>query len=249
MLCSTTTYAKQASLVVDVNKLKVLHQHNANVIRHPASLTKMMTLYLIFDELKSKKITMDTKIKVSKAASNQKPSKLGLKQGESIAIRDAINALIVKSANDVTFAVAEAIGSGNADTFVQKMNAKAKKLGMRNTHFVNPHGLHDRKQCTTAYDMAKLAISLRKYHSKYYKLFSNKSLKFKGKIIKTTNKVLLKCNHVDGLKTGFTNASGFNLATSIKNKKSNIVAIVMGGNSAAERDQKMLHLIDKFSKS
>ena len=118
---------------------------------------------------------------------------------------------------------------------------------MQNTQFINPHGWHNDKQYTTAYDMAKLAISLRKRHPQYYKMFANKKFTFKGKTIQTYNKVLLKHNDADGLKTGFTNASGFNLVTSVKNKKTNIVAVVMGSNSAAERDQKMLNLIDKFS--
>jgi D-alanyl-D-alanine carboxypeptidase (penicillin-binding protein 5/6) len=246
-VADATAQKQHASLVVDVNKLKVLHQHNAKVSTYPASLAKLMTLHLIFDRLQAHKITMDTKIKVSKEASEQKPSKLGLKPGETITIRDAINALIIKSANDVAFAVAESLGGGDVHTFVKMMNKKAKALGMRNTNFINPHGWHNAKQYTTAYDMAKLAISLRKHHPKYYKLFANKKFKFKGKTIQTHNRVLLKCSDADGLKTGFTNAAGFNLVTSVKNKKTNIVAVVMGSDSAAERDQKMLNLIDKFS--
>lgn len=238
---------KHSSLVVDVTKLKILHQNNAKVVRYPASLTKMMTLYLLFDALKAKKVTMDTKIIISREASCQKPSKLGLKPGETISVKDAISALIVKSANDIAFAVAEKLGDGKVDKFIDMMNKKAKALGMTNTNFTNPHGWHDARQHTTAYDMAKLAISLRKYHTKYYNLFSAKSFKFKGKTIKTHNRVLLKCNHVDGIKTGFTNAAGFNLVTSVKTRRANLVAVVMGGNSAHERDQKMLNLINRFS--
>jgi D-alanyl-D-alanine carboxypeptidase (penicillin-binding protein 5/6) len=238
---------KNSSLVIDVNKLKVLHQDNAKAQRYPASLTKMMTLYLIFDALKTKKITMDTKIRVSKEASIQKPSKLGLNPGEIITVREVINGLIVKSANDAAFAIAEKLGGGNVEKFVKMMNQKAKRLGMRNTNFINPNGWHDSRQHTTAYDMAKLAISLRKYHPQYYKLFSTKSFKFRGKTIKSHNKLLFKFNHVDGIKTGFTNPSGFNLVTSVKDKKSNIVAVVMGFSSAQERDNKMIHLISRFS--
>lgn len=240
------TSPKPASLVVDVNKLRVLHQHNAHEKRYPASLTKMMTLYLIFDALKTKKITMHTEIKMSTHAHLQEPSKLHLHPGEKITIQQAIHALIVKSANNVAYAVAETLGGGNVNKFVKMMNAKAKKLGMKQTNFVNATGLHDDKQYTTAYDMAKLAISLRKYHPQYYKLFSTKAFVFRGKKITTTNKVLLKCNHVDGIKTGFTRAAGFNLVTSIKNKQSNLVAVVMGGSSAKERDNKMIHLIKQF---
>ncbi len=252
IICLQSTLAdatdpKHTALVVDVNKLKVLHQHNAKVARYPASLTKLMTLHLLFDRLKTHKITMNTKIKISKEASDQKPSKLGLKPGESITVKDAINALIIKSANDVAFAVAESLGEGDVQIFVKMMNKKAKAIGMHNTQFINPHGWHNDKQYTTAYDMVKLAISLRKRHPQYYKMFANKKFTFKGKTIQTYNKVLLKHNDADGLKTGFTNASGFNLVTSVKNKKTNIVAVVMGSNSAAERDQKMLNLIDKFS--
>jgi D-alanyl-D-alanine carboxypeptidase len=239
--------SKHTALVVDVNRLKVLHQHNAKAARYPASLTKLMTLHLLFDQLKTHKITMNTKIKISKEASTQKPSKLGLNPGEVITVRDAINALIIKSANDVAFAVAESLGGGNVATFVRLMNKKAKAIGMHNTQFINPHGWHNDKQYTTAYDMAKLAISLRKRHPQYYKMFSNKKFKFKGKVIKTHNKVLLQHNDADGLKTGFTNASGYNLVTSVKNQKTNIVAVVMGSQSAIERDQKMLNLISQFS--
>jgi len=237
---------KCTSLVIDANKLKVLHQHNANEIRYPASLTKMMTLYLILDGIKAGKITMNTKIKTSKDAARQKPSKLGLKPGETITIKQAIEALIVKSANDVAYAVGEHLGRGDVNNFVKMMNIKAKKLGMRKTQFTNPTGWHDKKQYTTAYDMAKLGIALRKYHPKYYKFFSTKEMIFNGKKIRTHNKVLLKCKHVDGIKTGFTNPAGFNLLTSVKNKKSNIVAVVMGGNTAKERDDKMMQLIKSF---
>ena len=238
---------KSASLVIDVNNLKVLHQENASKVRYPASLTKMMTLYLVFDGLNSGKITMDTKIKVSRRATLEKPSRLGLNPGETITIREAISALIVKSANDVAYAVGEHLGNGNVGRFVQMMNRKATRLGMKNTHFTNPTGWHDKNQYTTAYDIAKLGIALRKYHPQYYKLFSMKEFSFRGKKIKTHNKVLLKCKHVDGIKTGFTNPAGFNLVTSVKNKKSNIVAVVMGGNTAKERDDKMTSLIKKFS--
>ena len=248
LLINSNSYAldKAASLVIDVNKLKVLHQHNANEIRYPASLTKMMTLYLILDSIKSNKITMNSKITISQHAAKQKPSKLGLKPGETISIKKAIEALIVKSANDIAYAVGEHLGNGDVKNFVKMMNIKAKKLGMKKTHFTNPTGWHDKKQYTTAYDMAKLGIALRKYHPKYYKFFSTKEMVFNGKKIKTHNKVLLKCKYVDGIKTGFTNPAGFNLLTSVKNNKSNIVAVVMGGNTAKERDDKMMQLIKKF---
>lgn len=238
---------RAASLVIDANRLKVLHQQHADEIRYPASLTKMMTLYLILDAIKSGKVTMNTKIKTSMKATTQKPSKLGLKPGESITVKQAIEALVVKSANDVAYAVAEQLGNGDVKHFVKMMNAKAKKLGMKKTHFTNPTGWHDKNQYTTAYDMAKLGIALRRYHPKYYKFFSTKEIVFHGKKIKTTNKVLLKCKYVDGIKTGFTNPAGFNLLTSVKNKKSNIVAVVMGGNTANERDNKMLQLLKKFA--
>ena len=191
---------------------------------------------------------MNSKIQASKKATLQQPSKLGLKQGEIITVKQAIKALIVKSANDVAYAVGEHLGDGDVKKFVKMMNTKAKKLGMKQTNFVNPTGWHDKNQYTTAYDMAKLGIALRKYHPKYYKFFSTKEIVFNGKKIKTTNKVLLKCRHVDGIKTGFTNPAGFNLLTSVKNKQSNIVAVVMGGRTAKERDNKIMKLIEKFAK-
>lgn len=237
---------KTSSLVVDVNKLKVLHQQNAREKRYPASLTKMMTLYLTFDALKNKKITFNSKITISKTAALQKPSKLYLKPGETLTVKEAIEALIIKSANDVAYGLAEKLGGGSIDNFVFLMNKKAKRLGMKNTTFSNPHGWHDPKQYTTAYDMARLAIALRKYHPQYFKLFSSKSFTFKGQKITTHNRVLLSHQEVDGIKTGFTNAAGFNLVTSIKNKKSNIVAVVMGVDSSEERDKKMIKLIKPY---
>lgn len=239
--------SKSASLVIDVNKLKVLHKDNADQMRYPASLTKMMTLYLVFDAISSGKINMNTKIKTSKRATLERPSKLGLRPGQMITVKQAIDALIVGSANDVAHAIGEYLGNGKVERFVQMMNIKAKKLGMKNTHFTNPTGWHDKNQYTTAYDMAKLGIALRKYHPKYYKLFSTKEYFFNGKKKKTHNRVLLKCKHVDGIKTGFTNPAGFNLVTSFKNNKSNIVAVVMGGNTAKERDEKMIELIGRFT--
>jgi D-alanyl-D-alanine carboxypeptidase len=235
-----------SSLVIDVNRLKVLHQKNAQVKKYPASLTKMMTLYLTFDALKNKKITLNSKISVSKIASCQKPSKLNLRPGETITVREAIQALIVKSANDVAYALAEKLSGDSMDKFILMMNNKAKKLGMSHTSFANPHGWHDPKQYTNAYDMAKLAIALRKYHPEYFKLFSSKSFTFKGQKIKTHNKVLLSCQQVDGIKTGFTNAAGFNLVTSVKNKKANIVAVILGSDSSQARDKKMLNLIQPY---
>ncbi len=239
---------KGSSLVIDVNKLKVLYQDNASKVRYPASLTKIMTIYLIFDELKSGKITMNTKIKTSKKATLQQRSKLGLKLGEIITVKQAIEALIVKSANDVAYAIGEHLGGGDVKKFVKMMNNKAKKLGMRNTHFVNPSGWHDSKQHTTAYDMSKLAIALRKYHPQYYKFFSTKEIIFHGKKIKTTNKILMNCKWVDGIKTGFTNPAGFNLLTSFKNKYLNLVIVVMGEKTAKERDEKIMKLIKQFDK-
>ncbi len=242
----TSNLDKYASIVVDVKRLKVLHQYNAIAKRHPASLTKMMTIYLTFDALQKKKITLHQKIKVSKLASMQKPSILGLKPGEYITVKDAIYAMIVKSANDATFAIAETLGNGNVNKFIMMMNRKAKQVGMHNTRFMTPHGWHHAKQYTTAYDMAKLAIALRKYHGRYYKMFSSKSFTFKGKVIKTHNKVLSHQIGIDGLKTGFTIPSGFNIATSMKNRNSNIVTIVMGGDSAKSRDEHVMYLINRF---
>lgn len=232
-----------ASVVINTNTGKVLFSRNAHQQRYPASLTKMMTLYLTFSALKQKKLYPLQKLTVSKQASHQPKSNINLKAGQKITVRHAIHAVIVKSANDASTILSEAV-AGNTKKFVTLMNKIAKKLKMNNTKFQNPHGLHDKKQYTTAADMAKLAIALKKDFSRYYHLFSMRSFIYRGKEIRGHNMVLNRYEWADGLKTGYVNASGFNLATSTKHPKGSLVAVVMGGQTAKIRDNHMIKLLD-----
>lgn len=232
-----------ASIVINVKTGKVLFSKNADQKRYPASLTKMMTLYLIFDALKKKKLYPLKKLKVSKYASEQPKSNIDLKSGNKITVRKAIHALIVKSANDAAVVLSESV-AGNRKKFINLMNKTAKKLGMNSTSFQNANGLHHEKQYTTARDMAKLAIALKKDFPKYYHLFSMTSFIYRGEEIHGHNRVLKRYEWADGLKTGYINASGFNLATSAKRPEGNLVAIVMGGQTARIRDDHMINLLD-----
>jgi D-alanyl-D-alanine carboxypeptidase len=234
-----------ATLVVDVKTGEVLHQENAGKLRYPASLTKMMTLYLMFEAIENKSVDVSDKIIVSKYAASQPKTNMGLKAGEKISVRNAIMSLIIKSANDVSVAVAEHI-SGSEDEFAKLMSKRAKNLGMKNTVFTNPHGLPDVNQKTTAYDLARLAIALKRDFPKYYHLFALKSFTFKGIDHKTHNHVVKNYPYADGLKTGFTGAAGYNLATSAKKGNKEVVSIVLGGNSYKKRDEKMVGLLNKY---
>lgn len=244
---SSVTNAKrpmQTSLIADVSTGTVLHSENATHKVHPASLTKMMTLYITFSELRKKNISMQTMIPVSKHAQKAKPSKLGLAQGQSISVGDSVMALIVKSANDVAVAVAERIG-GSEEHFASKMNATAQSLGMHNTHFTNASGWHDPRQLTTAVDMAKLGLALRRDFPEYYPLFKKTTFTFKGKVIKGHNHVLAQYVGAEGLKTGYHIPAGFNLVTTASRNGKSLIGVVMGGETAKTRDKKMMTLLDK----
>ncbi len=232
-----------ASIVINAKTGRVLFAKNADQRRYPASLTKMMTLYITFETLKKKKLSPLQKLTVSKHASEQPRSNIDLKRGQKITVRKAIHALIVKSANDAAVVLGEAI-SGDRRKFIGLMNKTAKKLNMKNTNFQNAHGLHHEKQYTTARDMAKLASALKKDFPRYYHLFSMTSFTYRGKEIKGHNRVLKRYEWADGLKTGYVNASGFNLATSTKKPEGNLVAIVMGAQTARIRDDHMIDLLD-----
>lgn len=235
---------KFSSLVIDAKTGVVLHQKNAGEIRHPASLVKMMTLYMTFQALERGKLSMDTNLKVSAHAAAQPASKLYLKAGSTIPVREAILALSVKSANDVAVVLAEAIG-GTEENFAAQMTRMAKKLGMSKTNFVNASGLHNKRQVTAAYDMAKLAVALRRDYPKYYTIFDRTQFSFKGQKYVTHNRVAANYPGADGLKTGFVNASGFNLVTSAKRGNTSIVGVVIGGTSSKNRDRQMMKLLDQ----
>ncbi len=241
-----TESPKYASLIVNSSTGEVLHKHNADARRHPASLTKMMTAYLTFQAIKNKKLTFNTVLPVSSWAAlpSRSPIKLWLKAGQKISVRDALDANNILSANDASVVLAEAI-SGSEDAFAYKMTKTAAKLGMKDTVFVNSHGLHDADQMTTAFDMAKLAIALRRDFPEFYPIFSKKSFVYKGTIINGHNRVLTRYPWADGLKTGYVAASGFNLVTSASRPEGKIVAVVLGGASASMRDNHMISLLDR----
>lgn len=239
---------QDAVFVVREEDGHVFYQKNAHKLRRPASLTKVMTLYLLFDAMRDGKLSMNSKIQISAKANSMPPSKLYLSNGSRISIREAILAAVVKSANNVAYAIAENI-AGSEARFVAAMNRKAMELQMYDTHFANPHGLHHPKQYTTAYDMFLLSEALKKEHSFYYHFFSKTHFNFRGSRVAGHNRVLSgACKGVDGIKTGYTRASGFNIITSVRRDQGNIIAVVMGKSSAHERDSLVISLVEKFYK-
>ena len=234
-----------AAIVVDAKTGEVLFSRNADLRRYPASLTKMMTLYLIFEDLERGKISLSSRLSVSTNAANQAPSKLGLAAGSTIRVEDAILALVTKSANDVAMAVAENL-SASAAAFAQRMTSTARSLGMNSTTFRNPHGLPDSGQITTARDMATLGRALQDRFPQYFGYFSTRSFTWNGVTYSNHNNLLGNVTSVDGIKTGYTRASGYNLVTSLKRDNRHVVAVVMGGNSSASRDQHMRDLIAAY---
>lgn len=236
---------KYAAIVVDHQTGKVLFSRHADGRRYPASLTKIMTLYLLFDELKAGRTKLTDRIVMSKHAASMPPSKLGLKPGSTIAVQDAIKALVTKSANDVAAAVGEHI-AGTESAFARRMTRKARSIGMRRTTFRNASGLPDSKQATTARDMATLGRSIMSNHPKYYKYFSTRSFKYRGRAYGNHNRLLGKVKGVDGIKTGYTRASGFNLTSSVRRNNKHIVAVVMGGRTGRSRNDHMASLISQY---
>ncbi|MBY0498231.1 MAG: D-alanyl-D-alanine carboxypeptidase [Nitrosomonas sp.] len=235
---------RYSSIVIDADTGAVLHESNADANRYPASLTKMMTLYMLFEAMEQRKMTVDTRMPVSTHAAAMPQTNIGLRTGDSISVRDAIPALIVRSANDVAAVVAEALGRSEAN-FGRMMTDKARQLGMRSTTFRNASGLPNLEQKTTARDMVTLSTRLMKDFPKYYHYFSTQSFSYKGITYNSHNRMVRNTSGVDGLKTGFIRASGFNVATSAKRGNRRVVAVVMGGNTAAARDQHMAQLIDR----
>jgi D-alanyl-D-alanine carboxypeptidase len=220
--------------------------YNEDVQTQPASLTKMMTLLLTFKALKNRRISLNSKIKISKKAANQRPCKLGLKPGEKITVRNAILALVTKSANDVAVALGEHI-AGNENTFVYLMNKEARRLNMKSTVFVNPSGWKNPKQLSTARDMAKLARALIRGYPKYYHFFATKKFSYKRAKMRNHNKLLgtRKGVVIDGIKTGYVAASGYNLAASAKKGRRRLIAVVLGGETAKQRDEEVNRLLKK----
>jgi D-alanyl-D-alanine carboxypeptidase len=240
---SIVTNPQYAAIVVDANTGDVLHAANADSLRHPASLTKIMTLYLLFEQLDAGKIRLDTPLTVSAHASAQAPSKLGLKPGQTITVEDAIKALVTKSANDVAVVVAEAL-AGSEEDFARQMTRKARALRMSKTVYRNASGLPDDEQVTTARDQALLALAIQDRFPRYYKYFSTRTFSFRGRSMANHNRLLGRVEGVDGIKTGYIRASGFNLVTSVRRGNRHIVATVLGGKSAGQRDARMRELIE-----
>lgn len=234
---------KYASIVIDMDTGQVLHDRSADEPRHPASLTKVMTLYLVFEALDQGKLKLSDRMTVSKAASRAQPSKLGLKPGSTIKVEDAIRALVTKSANDVAIVIAEKIG-GTEAKFVARMNAKAKELGMLNTTFRNSSGLPDRLQITTARDMARLGEAIFMDHKDRYNYFSLASFTWNNRTHMNHNELLKSVAGVDGIKTGFTNASGYNLMASASRDGHRVMAVMMGGSTGKSRDRHVADLIE-----
>jgi len=234
--------APYAAIVVDGNSGAVLHSSNPDAQRHPASLTKIMTLYLLFEQLEAGKLKLDSQLKVSEHAASQSPTKLGLRAGSTIAVEDAIKGIITRSANDASVVVAEAI-AGDEDDFAKLMTRKALALGMSRTVYKNASGLPDDNQVTTARDQSTLGRAIQERFPRYYKYFSTRSFSFRGQWIANHNRLLGRVDGVDGIKTGYIRASGFNLVTSVNRGNRYVVAVVMGGSSAGSRDARMRELI------
>lgn len=232
-----------ADIVVDANTGDVLRSRNADSERFPASLTKIMTLYLLFERLETGRFTLDSEFAVSAHAAAQAPSKLGLKPGQTISVEDAIKALVTKSANDVAAVVGEAI-AGSEEEFGKLMTRKARALGMTRTVYKNASGLPDEDQVTTARDQALLAMAIQDRFPKYYDYFSTSSFTWRGRKFRNHNRLLGRVKGVDGIKTGYTRASGFNLTTAVHRGDRHIVAVVLGGKSSRWRDARMRELIE-----
>jgi D-alanyl-D-alanine carboxypeptidase len=237
--------APDAAFVLDAKTDKVLYASNADAPRHPASLTKMMTLYMLFDAIEKGKASLDTQIPISAHAAAQAPSKLDLKPGQSISARDAILAIVTRSANDVAVAIAEYVG-GSEKNFSAMMTERARRMGMSRTTYVNASGLPDDRQITTARDLATLSVALRQHFPQYYSYFSTPSFVWQGRRIVNHDRLLGRVAGVNGIKTGYTRASGFNLATSVDRNNRMLVGIVIGGETGRERDNRMASLVEKY---
>jgi D-alanyl-D-alanine carboxypeptidase len=231
-----------SSIVVDGNSGATLTATNPDAIRHPASLAKMMTLYLLFERLDSGRMKLDTEMPVSEHASDQDPTKLDLRPGQTIRVEDAIKGLVTRSANDAAVVIGEAIG-GSEDNFAKMMTRTAHELGMSRTVYRNASGLPNDEQVTTARDQSILGRALQDRFPRYYRYFSTTAFNFRGRTIRGHNHLLGNVEGVDGIKTGYTRASGFNLVTSMRRGNRHLVGVVMGGRSGSSRDALMRNLL------
>jgi D-alanyl-D-alanine carboxypeptidase len=240
---------KYASIVVDMDSGTILHQENADKTLHPASLTKLMTLTLVFEALDSGRLRLSDRIPISRRAAGMSPSKIGLKPGQTIRVEDAIYAVVTKSANDIAVALAEAVG-GSESQFARRMNLKAQNLGMLHSYFINASGLHNPRQVSSARDMAKLAQHILTVYPHRYHVFSKKNFVYGGRSYHNHNRLMSTYAGMDGMKTGYVAASGFNLVASAKRNGHRIVGVVFGGRTAVSRNQHMEALLNNgFAKS
>jgi D-alanyl-D-alanine carboxypeptidase len=231
-----------ASIIVDGNSGATLQSNNPDAIRRPASLTKIMTLYLLFERLEAGKMKLDTEMDVSEHASDQAPTKLGLKPGQTLKVEDAIKGLVTRSANDAAVVIAEAI-AGDEDSFAKLMTRKARALGMSKTTYRNASGLPNDDQLTTARDQATLGRAIQDRFPRYYRYFATSTFVYRGHAIRNHNRLLGNVEGVDGIKTGYTRASGFNLVTSMRRGNRHLVGVVLGGRSGGSRDAIMRNLL------
>ncbi|MBP2298237.1 D-alanyl-D-alanine carboxypeptidase [Azospirillum picis] len=236
--------AKATAIVVDARSGQVLYDQDADALVHPASLTKMMTLYLTFDALDDGRLRLDQQLPVSSWAESMTPTKLGLRAGQTLKVETAILGLVTKSANDAAVVLAEALG-GTESRFAEMMTRKARELGMRHTLYRNASGLPNMEQVTTARDYATLSRALMRDHPKYYPYFSRRSFVYGGRTLANHNHLMSRYEGMDGIKTGYTVASGFNLAASAVRDGRRLVGVVMGGKSVASRDSRMAALLDQ----
>jgi D-alanyl-D-alanine carboxypeptidase len=233
---------RYSDIVVDGNSGAILHASNPDALRHPASLTKIMTLYLLFEQLEAGKLKLDSSLEVSEHAAIQSPTKLGLRDGQTIKVEDAIKGIVTRSANDAAVVVAENI-AGDEETFAKLMTRKAQALGMAHTVYRNASGLPNSEQITTARDQALLGRTIQERFPRYYKYFSTRVFEYRGEAIGNHNRLLGSVEGVDGIKTGYISASGFNIVTSVHRDNRFLVAVVFGGSSAGSRDDRMRGLI------
>lgn len=234
-----------SALTVDARTGAILYENDADGLRHPASLTKMMTLYVLFQDLKSGRIKRSTMLHISARAANMAPSKLGLRAGATISVDDAIKALVTKSANDVASAIGENLGGTEAN-FAARMTRVARSLGMNHSSFYNASGLPNPGQYTTARDMATLGLRLMRDYPQYYPYFRIQAFNFRGKTIRTHNRLVGHFDGTDGIKTGYIAASGFNLVTSTRRGDKRLVGVVLGARGAAVRNNYMMVMLEKM---
>lgn len=237
-MTATANAGSHSLYILDANTGATLTDQDSNGTRYPASLTKMMTLYLAFEAVEQDRVSMKTKIRISQAAANAAPSKLDLAPGDEIALEDAIMALITKSANDIAIAIAEHLG-GTESNFAKLMTAKARELGMKSTTFQNASGLPNSSQITTARDMATLGLRLYDDHPRYFPLFSTRSYNYNGSTFRNHNTLMLQMPGINGIKTGYTHASGFNLVSSLQADGKHVIGAIFGGETAGSRNAQM----------